>query len=106
MTKTSTVVAKGYLEDCVSIDTRCRTGLGPLLSFLLGFRCQRGVTLAGASLADQQSRGPYTALTRVSNAKNPDLTSFSCVFCTVTTAVLQSNQEHLEAQDVCPSPNF
>lgn len=41
------------------------------------------MTLERASLADQQGRGPYTALTRVSNAKNPDLTSFSCVFCTV-----------------------
>lgn len=46
------------------------------------------MTLERASLADQQSRGPYTALTSVSNAKNPDLTSFSCVFCTITTAVI------------------
>lgn len=30
MTETSTVVAKGYLEDCMSIDTRCSIGLGSL----------------------------------------------------------------------------
>lgn len=98
MAEASTLVGKCFLEDCVSIDTWCSTGLG--LSLLVSFSIQRVVTLAGVSLAE------LGALRRVSSAKNPDLTSLSCVFCMDTTRVLQKKQEHLETQDVCPSPNF